>query len=61
MNQTAHISLQILSNSKSVETKLNKMRRILLARPASLNSDFRLRCQFLASLSASLRASLLVR
>ncbi len=34
MNQTAHISLQILAISKSVETKSNWMRRNFLARPA---------------------------
>ena len=43
MNQTAHISLQILSISKSVETKETEMRPVLLARPASFTSDFLLR------------------
>ena len=33
MNQTAHISLQILAISKSVETKSNRMRRNFLGAP----------------------------
>jgi hypothetical protein len=33
MNQTAHISLQKLSISKSVETNKNKMRRNLVGAP----------------------------
>ncbi len=40
MNQTAHISLQILAISKSVETKSNRMRPNFPARPASLASVF---------------------
>ncbi|CAN0264564.1 unnamed protein product, partial [Chrysoparadoxa australica] len=40
MNQTAHISLQILSISKSVETKSTEMRPNFLARPACLISEF---------------------
>jgi hypothetical protein len=40
MNQTAHISLQILSNSKSVETKMTGCALTYLARPASFASDF---------------------
>ncbi len=43
MNQTAHISLQFLSISKSVETKSTVMRPDFLARPASITSDVCLR------------------
>ena len=43
MNQTAHISLQILSISKSVETKTTEMRPIFLARPACFISVILLR------------------
>ena len=43
MNQTAHISLQILSISKSVETKMTEMRPIFLARPACFISVILLR------------------
>ena len=43
MNQTAHISLQILAISKSVETKSTVCALSSLARPASFTSDFRFR------------------
>jgi hypothetical protein len=36
MNQTAHISLQILAISKSVETKSNRMRRNFLGAPRTV-------------------------
>ena len=42
MNQTAHISLQKLSISKSVETKVTGSAVTCLARPASNTSDFSL-------------------
>jgi len=42
MNQTAHISLQKLSISKSVETKVTGSAVTCLARPASSTSDFSL-------------------
>ena len=38
MNQTAHISLQIPSISKSVETKSTRSATLTLAQPASLTS-----------------------
>ena len=40
MNQTAHISLQILSISKSVETRSTRSAIIFLAQPASVTSVF---------------------
>ena len=40
MNQTAHISLQILSISKSVETKSTRSAINFLAQPASVTSVF---------------------
>ena len=40
MNQTAHISLQILAMSNSVETKETRCALNLPARPASITSDF---------------------
>ena len=43
MNQTAHISLQILSISKSVETKETEMRPNFLARPAQIPLIFLIR------------------
>ena len=43
MNQTAHISLQILSISKSVETKETEMRPNFLARPAQIPLIFLVR------------------
>jgi len=43
MNQTAHISLQKLSISKSVETKVTGSAVTCLARPAHSTSDFSLR------------------
>jgi len=51
MNQTAHISLQKLSISKSVETKETVCALTCLARPASNTSNFSLR--FPSRLSAS--------
>ena len=43
MNQTAHISLQNIPFSKSVETNKTGCARFFLARPASFTSDFVLR------------------
>ncbi|WP_231592790.1 hypothetical protein, partial [Pelagovum pacificum] len=43
MNQTAHISLQILAISKSVEAKSDSVRPNFSARPASITSGFLLR------------------
>ncbi|MEM6308553.1 MAG: hypothetical protein AAF754_00775, partial [Pseudomonadota bacterium] len=43
MNQTAHISLQCLQFSNSVETKMTGCALYFLARPASVTSDFFLR------------------
>ncbi|WP_223877856.1 hypothetical protein, partial [Histidinibacterium aquaticum] len=40
MNQTAHISLQILAISKSVRDKTDWMRPSSLARPACMLSNF---------------------
>ncbi len=40
MNQTAHISLQILSISNNVETKVTGCALTCLARPAHSTSDF---------------------
>ena len=53
MNQTAHISLQKLSISKSVETKVTGCALTSLARPASNTSDI----FSLSLLSASLLRS----
>ena len=49
MNQTAHISLQLLSISNSVETKVTVCALTSLARPASITSDFLIRLVALAS------------
>ena len=50
-NQTAHISLQILAMSNSAETKTNRMRPNLSARPPVNTSNFLLRLVTVSSAS----------